>query len=208
MAQKNTRPVQKKPTGRNVPQETEQTRKVSTQGAVNWDEVLDTLASSGGGPFFFPKGTRTRMRLVCLEDDERHFYAGAMTQYKGRPKTKYVVFANVLASEGGPKGALDEKWKGVIAPVVITKTVLQGIINLLAEGYELFDETGGYGITILKSGSGTDTDYNVTPSPAPVKINLNTLELPEKSLVEYAEELTNRGNSRGSGDGSPSEGDW
>lgn len=159
----------------------------------DWDAALNALKSQGSGPFFFLKAPKTRLRLVCLNEDVTAFYAGAQTFFRNKPKTKYVVFGQVISADG-KEGGLDPKWQKKVVPIVITKTVLTGIIALLAEGYELFDEQEGFGLTITKTGSGTDTDYNVLPSPS--MIPLSAEEWPEKELEEYAAELTARGEER------------
>jgi hypothetical protein len=163
--------------------------------AVNWDQILNTMNESSSGPFFFV----TRIRLLCLEDSLEHFFAPATTYFKGKPKTKFVVFGTVLSSDGGSKGPLSDQWKNKLVPIVITKTTLTGILAILAEGYELFDPETGHGINIMRSGTGTDTDYNVNPSPQPVALDLDSMEQPEKSLVEFAEALSERSAQRNGG---------
>lgn len=169
----------------------------SKSGPTNWDDLLETMNSSSSGPFFFVKAPRTRIRLACFSDDQREFYAEATTVFKGREKSKFVVFGVVLSTEGHGAKPLGDQWKEKVIPIVITKTTLKGIISLLAEGYELFSPKEGYGITINKSGTGTDTDYNVNPSPNPVPCNFAKMEQPEKTLQDYAEELTARSQQRG-----------
>ena len=164
----------------------------------DWQKALDELGD-GSGPFFFFKSAKTNLRLVCLEDDPEKFYAAATTLFKGQPKSKYVVFAQILKTQGRE---LSAKWVGKIVPVVLTKTAIKSILSLLAEGYELFDPATGYGITLMKSGAGTDTEYNVMPSPQPVPYNPGDFELPEKSLIDYAEELSAKGSNK------PGQADW
>lgn len=166
----------------------------------NWQKALDELGD-GSGPFFFFKASKTNVRLVCFEENPEHFFAAATTVFKGKPKSKYVVFGQVLKTQGRD---LSEKWINKIVPLVITKTALKSIISLLAEGYELFDPAQGFGITLMKSGSGTDTEYNVMPSPQVVPLNLDELTRPEKSLIEYADELTNNSSRQGNNSGN----DW
>lgn len=155
----------------------------------NWQKALDELGD-GTGPFFFFKSKKTNLRLVCLEDDPEKFFAAATTMFKGKPKTKYIVFGQVLKTADRE---LSDKWKGKIVPLVLTKTAVKSIISLLAEGYELFDPANGYGVTLMKSGAGTDTEYTIMPSPSPVALDLSKLEMPEKSLIDYADELTAKG---------------
>lgn len=170
--------------------------------SVDWGQVLDQLATSASGPFFFVKANKTKLRLICLEEDERNFFCPATTYFKGKPKEKMIMFAIVLGTD---KGELSEKWVDKIVPVVVTKTALQGIISILADGYDLFSAEGGHGITIIRSGTGTDTTYNVLPSPQPVPIDLNQYEAPELSLIEYAEMLSQRGGNQPANE---NEGDW
>lgn len=167
----------------------------------NWQKALDELGE-GGGPFFFLKSPKTNVRLICLEDDPEKFFAGATTVFKGKPKTKYVVFALILKTQGRE---LSAKYANKIVPLVLTKTAIKSILSLLSEGYDLFDPAGGYGITIMKSGAGTDTEYNIMPSPQPVPFVPADYTLPEKSLIEYADELTNNSAERSS---SKTQEDW
>lgn len=167
----------------------------------NWQKALDELGD-GTGPFFFFKSKKTNLRLVCLEDDPEKFFAGATTYFKGKPKTKYIVFGQVLKTADKE---LSDKWKGKIVPLVLTKTAIKSIISLLAEGYELFDPAQGYGIVLMKSGAGTDTEYNIMPSPNPVPIDFSKLEMPEKSLEDYADDLTAKGQNN---ENNKSKEDW
>lgn len=161
------------------------------KAAPNWQKALDELGD-GSGPFFFLKSPKTNVRLVCLEEDPEKFFAGATTVFKGKPKTKYVVFAMILKTQGRE---LAEKWKNKVIPLVLTKTAIKSILSLLSEGYDLFEPENGFGITIMKSGAGTDTEYNIMPSPQAVPIPADVI-MPEKSLIEYADDLTNNSASR------------
>ena len=173
-----------------------------TQAKVNWENVLNNLGSEGSGPFFFLKSSKTRIRILCFEDNVEQFFAMGTTVFQGKPKQKAIFFGTVISTEGRE---LSEKWANKIYPIVVTKTALKGILSILAEGYELFDPANGYGITILKSGKGTDTEYNVMPSPNPVPIDIEGMDMPEMSLVEYAELLTTNSAAKAGG---ATEGDW
>lgn len=183
--------------GRNTPVPTKSVASSkSSNAAPDWEAVLSGLQSGIGGEFFFVKSPKTRVRLLCFEEDLTHFFAPATTSYQGREKTKYVVFAKVIETAGQGAKPLSDEWKGKVAPLVITKTALNGILGVLSEGYDLFDEEEGYGVTIIRSGSGTDTDYTVMPSQGPVRVDLSKMEMPEGSVFDYAQKLTEKNASR------------
>lgn len=177
------------------------TKKTDPSEPINWASVLESLKSESSGDLFFVKAQKTRIRIVNLEDDPRNFFCPAMTTYRGKPKQKMIFFGIILGTD---KGELSEKWVNKIVPIVVPKTALQGILGILADGYDLFSETEGHGITIVRSRTETDTTYNVLPSPKPVPIDLSQFEPPELTLMEYAEQLTQRGKNHGNNDGE----DW
>lgn len=171
--------------------------------ASRWQDLLDQINTSGN--FFRPKEGSTRIRLIPLPgmepdaDGAFQFWEEVQTNFRGQIRTKFVIAGLILEA----KGARPEMATSV-TPIVISKSVLKGILGLLAEGYELFDLTEGYGITLKRSGQGLDTDYAVMPSKNPVVVKEEDIEIPQKTLAELAEDFEKWAN-RPSGQGNSSE---
>lgn len=175
-------------------------------GASKWQNLLDDMQSGQGGPFFFPGEGKTRLRLVAQEGTSDEFFAETRAVFRGKEKVKYIVLAYVV---GSSSKELPEEMKGKITPVVVSKTVLRGILSLLAEGYDLLDPEDGHGLTLIRSGKGLDTSYNVMPSPTSVVLP-DDLEFPVETLEElaqmyYTQSLERSQNSSKSGEGSGDE---
>lgn len=138
-----------------------------------WQEILNDLESGSGEFYFFSPG-KHKIRLVLPEEaeDETEFYRDVVNSYG---KTKYIML-------GVPLDADEE----LIQPLVAPKTVLTGIIGILAEEYELFDPEEGHGINVTRSGQGQfDTTYSVVASPKPVALE-DDIVWPEQTLDEFA----------------------
>lgn len=168
------------------------------QEGNRWSNLLNDLNTAGSGDFFFPKTGRTRLRLIPEEGTEDQFFTQVDSVYRGQTKTKYILLAIVLGTDQGP---LDEKWVNKVVGVVVSKVVLKGIVQLLAEEYDLLSEEG-HGITIVRSGNGQfDTTYTVLPSQKVVPIP-EEAEMPEMTLEEMAEEFMDFQARKGDGGGS------
>lgn len=176
-----------------------------------WGDLLDQL--SVGGNFYRLKEGTTKLRLVQLPTMKAKkgqpfvFYGEVQTSYRGNERTRFVIPALVL--EG--KGARPEMSKKV-TPVVITKTILKGILGLLAEGYELFDLKEGYGIAIKRTGTGLNTDYAVLPSrnpqPMPEDFELPGEKVTIDEMASEFETWANRPASRARAGESETEDDF
>jgi hypothetical protein len=164
-----------------------------------WQSLLDSVSTGIGGEFFFVKSPKTTMRLLCFQDNPLEFYAPVESYFRGKQKTKFIIFGHIISTEGQGAKPLSDDWKTKVAPIVITKTALKAILTLLAEGYELFDPEEGHAIKIIKSGSGTDTDYTATPSRDPYPVDVSSLEMPEGDLFEMAQKLTDKNAARNQG---------
>lgn len=136
----------------------------------DWGSILDSLQSEGGAGFIFPKGSRTRVRLLQGEGQpafvtvESTFTQGERTTVK----TKYLLPAIQPDADGDDA----DKVKGLIVP----KTVFRAIAELANEGWDLWSPDGGYGITIARSGTGLETKYSVMPSKNAVEVDSSLLE--------------------------------
>lgn len=149
--------------------------------STKWQSLLDGMKS--GGAFVFPQEGKTRLRLVLPEgEDMYHFFREVINSY-GR--TKYLIMAVVISS--------DEP--DVVRPVILPKTPLQDILTILAEGYELFDIDGGFGLSVIRTGSGLDSKYSVLPSPKAFPLS-DELEWPPEDLDEFADQFAKNAKDR------------
>lgn len=168
-----------------------------------WQNLLDQMNSSGN--FYRLKEGKTRLRLIAPQErvDQKPviFFEEVQSTFRGRTKTKYMILCLVL--EG--KGAKPEM-ATTVTPVIVTKTVIKGILGLLAEGYDLFDPTEGYGFSINRTGSGLETDYSVLASRKPVPLDADSIVLPQKTITELAADYMAWANRpRGEGEEEPSD---
>ncbi len=152
-----------------------------TAEEVPWQDVLDQLSQAG--MFFRLKAGKTRIRLVPPPDGNvRKFFTDVTTTFRGKTKTRFAVLGLVLAGSGAkPEMAASP------VPILISKTVLKAIIQLLAEGYDLFSPNG-YGLTLARAGEGLDTEYAVMASQKPIPLPTN-MAYPEKTLFDLAREF-------------------
>lgn len=167
----------------------------------NWSELLDRLQSSGSANFLYTKQQRTRVRLVHKPGEP--YYSELATTYQGRAKVKFMVLA---VDMGAP--ADEQTVKGLI----LTKTAFKQIVALLSEGYDLWDLSGGYGVTVMKSGSGLETQYSVMPSQKPLPIDESLVDAAptfEELQAEYQKMQQNRAGTDENGeDAAEAAGDW
>lgn len=158
-----------------------------------WAQQLAQAATVAG--IIFPKEGTTKVRLVWKAEDELPYLAVDVV-FRGRHKNKYLFLA---MSDGKPTG------------VMVTKTVLKGILTLGQQGYDLFDPAEGYGLQIIRSGTGmTGTSYSVLPSKKPVPLTQEDADqLTSWSLQELARNYAALQNQRGAESGEAEEGeDW
>lgn len=140
-----------------------------------WQQKLEELESQGG-EFFYPKAGRNRLRLLPGNPVRADFFIQVDREYQGNTRSKYLVKAVVFDGETRE-----------VKAVVLSKTVLRGILNLLAEGYDLLGRNG-HGITIVRTGTGMDTSYATMPSSKPQALP-EDLEDIDMSLEELAGRL-------------------
>lgn len=156
-------------------------------GPQQWQNMLEQLDSGGDGVYYYPKDGRTRMRLLPVPNSTNGvFYRQTARHWQGQMRNRYIFFAVVLTEEE----------KNQVKVVVTNKTVLKGILQLLAEGYDLLDFEEGTGITLVRAGKGLETTYNVMPSKKPLPIDPGTLEWPEQNLSELATEFERKSRER------------
>lgn len=151
-----------------------------------WQGLFDQLASSAGdGSVYYLKEKRTRVRLVLPEGQEPGlgFYAETEKIFKGKVSTAFMIWAVVMYTSKDNDQNIDPKR---VRAIRVPRTVLQGIVGQLAEGFELFDPKEGHGLTIEKTTSAQDrTAYVVKVSPKPVPVS-EDIEWPEKDLEKLA----------------------
>lgn len=188
-----------------VPQEEQDSR--------YWSGVLDNLTSPGAfGPFAFLKKGRTRIRITPLPGtNPPQFFTECYRTWKGQQRRRFMILGCIIADDG----TVDTTVKAVIVP----KTVLRGILELLAAGdFDLLSPETGHGLSITKTGSGLETGYTVVPSPKQVPIDLNDLTFPQDSLPALADKLTKidaerenpgaKGEEAAGGDAEDDSGNW
>lgn len=162
----------------------------SGKGADKWAGLLNQLESSGGGPFFFLKPGKTRIRLAPYPGTEDFFTEckTAPSEKYGKSKTKFIILA-VVFSTG--QGELHERWKDKVVPVVIPKTIMKSILNFLAEEYDLLNPKTGHGLTLVRTGESLNTSYSIMPGmkPQPLK---KGLAWPDEDLPTLAQIFNER----------------
>lgn len=156
----------------------EASKKKSKSGS--WDELLESLASGGGnGSVWFPKAGKTKIKLA-LEDaeDDQSFFIPVSRDFRGNGqfRDKYLLRGVVLDQEEDKMSA-----------VQVSKTAFKQVIQLLAEGYELFDPEEGHGLVITKTGEGKNTSWAVMPSPRPIETP--EVDDPEWTLEELPDQM-------------------
>lgn len=174
------------------------------QAQPDWENLLENLATDRTSAFIFPKGPKTRVRLV--HNPAEPYFTEIQTEFRGKAKTKYAVLAVQMDAAG------DDEEGPKVKALVISKTVFRQIVQMLTEGYDLWDPEKGFGITILRQGSGLETNYSVLPSPRPVPVDPHLIEqAPDFASVqeEYAK-LRERQASKAGKDGADSDetGEW
>lgn len=144
-----------------------------------WQSLLDQF-QEGPGKIYFPKAGKTRMKLVTpKERDEYNFFEEVTNSYG---KRKWLVLGYVV-------NLADEEEAPKIRGILLPKTAIRGILNLLAEGHDLLSEDGN-GITLTRTGLGkTDTSYSVVPSANPQPLPEGII-WPDETLDELAEAFT------------------
>lgn len=168
----------------------------------SWDDLLDQLGNTGN--FYRIKEGTTKLRLVQLpsmkvkKGESFVFWGEATTSYRGNQRSRFVIPALVLEGKNTREG-MDT----TATTVVIPKTILKGILGLLAEGYDLFDPKAGYGLMIKRTGSGLNTDYTVLPSRNPQPLPEDVVIPKDMNLDAMASEFQNWANRpRQGGEGS------
>jgi hypothetical protein len=125
--------------------------------AVNWEDLRATLLGGGETQFLFLKAGRTPLRLLWPEDADAPFVS-VKAYYQGRVRQRWAA------------AAFRPQEPQAIKAAILPKSVAQAILDLLIEGYELFDMEKGHGITVIRTGLGLETSYNVVASRDPVPV--------------------------------------
>jgi hypothetical protein len=169
-----------------------------------YQQLLTGLSQKGDGAMYYLKEGRNKIRFTPDMGKLKIFYIEVQRSWQGGPmKTKYLTKA-VVQVEGQPA-----EERGLL----LTKTVIKDIVNLLAEGYDLFSATEGLGVTISKSGTGLETNYSVVATPKPVALPSDYKRL-DMTLQELEEHLQKREAERaltaavGKGETAEGEGSW
>lgn len=160
---------------------------------MDWQSILDDLGSESNDPrIYFVKAGRNRMKLV-LENpaDPKSFFTKVVRNYRGQVSTKFLLRAIVF-------GKKDEELAVRVVPV--GKAVLKGVLNLLAEGYNLLDPQKGLGVTIVRQGQGREgTSYMVMASPEPVAMPKKFTDLTD-TLADLSAEIQENDEKRAADD--------
>ena len=169
-----------------------------------WDDLFKKMQATGSGRAIYLKEGRTRLRLLApIDGTPADAVQEVTTYYKGKSKTKFAF----------PAINLDDAEQDAPKLLVVAKTAAQGIIGLLAEGYDLFSQTDGHGISIMRSGTGRNTAFNVVPSPKPVPVNDDfsqavTKEWLQTAVQEYNDFQKSRAENPDDGEASEKSSDW
>lgn len=182
------------PAKKNTPAPAETPKSVVS--ANQWQNLLEQLNQKGGDLLFLKPG-KTRVKLLLQENqDPQNFFEQTTRFWQGQPRTRYLVWCTVMPD---PKSKEENPNAGQARALLLNKTTLSDIIQLLAEGYDLFDQEEGHGLVINKVGEKLETSYTVMPSQRPVVVKNEDLEWPtmkteedgevEKTLADIAEEF-------------------
>jgi hypothetical protein len=141
--------------------------------AEYWQKVLDGIGEEG--QFMFLKKAKTRIRLVMPDKGSRKPFRTVTSIYRGKPRTKYMMLAVDMDADEGFQ----------VRGMVAGKRAYKAIVSFLAEGYDLFNPTKGYGLTLIKTGTGPDTSYTAIPShkPVPLPDEILNADLPDLDKV-------------------------
>ena len=140
-----------------------------------WKDKMDTLEAESDGPYVFPKKGNTTVRLLLSpERDATDFWQPVITVYDNKARTRHMI----------PVLVEDE-----VKLLVTAKTVLEGMLNLLYNGYDLLSENA-VGVIISRTGDGLGTKYAVMPTPKPIPVAYDGIEW-EGALLEAAQEFEN-----------------
>jgi hypothetical protein len=126
---------------------------------TNWNDVANEMNANSGGSILFLKDGKTTIKIIAPENahdnvDTTWFTKfEQVTEFKGEKgkATRFIVYAIDMSDKE-------------VYPVLLPKTVMNGILNLLAEGHRLLDIDNGYPVSIVRSKSGNKTDYSVMPA--------------------------------------------
>lgn len=122
-----------------------------------WENALDRLSQSQN--LFFPQEGKNRFRLFWAEGRDELPYVEVTSYWQGKPRRRYMMM-----------GYSPDDQTPIPRGIVLARTAFRSIIDLVSEGYELFDPERGHGITIIRSGRGLDTSYTVIASMHPIPI--------------------------------------
>ncbi len=164
---------------------TKKSKKGKKRQKTNWGELADELESQGGGSGYFLKDGKNRFRIIPEDSkDDKSWYADVTTMWEGNPRAKKLMRAIPLGLE-----------ETKLEYVVIPKSALKGIFNILDEGYDLLSGEDAHGVTISKSGKLLQTSYTVMPSRKEVDIP-EDYEENELTLEEAVEEIEKESKER------------
>ena len=141
-----------------------------------FEEKLEEIEAETEGVYLFPQAGKTKVRLLLApERDISVFSCPVLRSYKGKESLKYML--PVLLNDNNVKIA------------VVPKTVYKGILQLLANGWDLFHPDTGHSIIIDRTGEGLKTKYTVSTTPNPVRVDYLTFNWYEGELADYARQM-------------------
>jgi hypothetical protein len=126
---------------------------------TNWNDVANEMNANSGGSILFLKDGKTTIKIIAPENAHDNVDTSwftkfeQTTEFKGEKgkATRFIVYAIDMSDKE-------------VYPVLLPKTVMNGILNLLAEGHRLLDIDNGFPVSIVRSKSGNKTDYSVMPA--------------------------------------------
>jgi len=145
-----------------------------------WEGKLNDLNTSEGGIYVFPQPGSTKCRiLLSPEREPADFYTPVIRMFRGKTRTQFMM--PVIVYE-------NDTWSEEPKYLVCAKTVMQGILELLVEGYDLIHPRDGHGIVINRTGEGLQTKYNVLPSKNVIPVDYSQYAF-EQELQAVVDEL-------------------
>ena len=141
-----------------------------------WEDQLQETEVETEGTYLFPQAGKTTVRLLLAPEREiSEAFQPVLRSFKGKERLQYMI--PVVQTDNNVK------------IMVMAKTVYKGILQLLANGWELFNPDTGHSIIIDRKGEGLKTTYTVTITPNPVKVDYLTFNWYEGELADYARKM-------------------
>lgn len=126
---------------------------------TTWNDVAKSEQSNSGGNILFLKDGKTVIKIIAPENaqdnvDTSWFYKftqHSVYQGKESKSVRYLIYAVDMEDK-------------TVKTVLLPKTVMGNIFNLLGEDHRLLDIEDGFPVSIIRTKTGMKVEYTVMPS--------------------------------------------